>query len=125
MIYVLENYNHISQQLVYRASTEWTSNKSYWLEERKEAEGGRAEESSATGDRRQAAISRMPNVDSPGSGSLLGSILSTLLKKWSNNVWIVACFFLFTDEMVALDCILNRCFNICVPFYIGVLGLKI
>ena len=40
---------------------------------------GRAEGSSAIGDERQAAISLMPDVD--GTGSLLDSILSTLLKK--------------------------------------------
>ena len=42
---------------------------------------GRAEGSSAVGDGVQAAISLMPDVDDTGSGSLLDSILSTLLKK--------------------------------------------
>lgn len=42
---------------------------------------GRAEGSSATGSRGQAAVSLMFDVDGTGSGSLLGSILSTLLKK--------------------------------------------
>ena len=121
MIYVLENYSHTSQWLAYRASTEWTSKKSYWLEERKEAEGGRAEESSTTGDRRQAAISRMPNVDGTGSG--FNSIYP--VEKMIQQCLDSSLFFLFTDEMVALDCILNRCFNTCVPFYIRVLGLKI
>ena len=41
----------------------------------------RADGSSATGGRGQAAVSLMFDVDSTGSGSLLGSILSTLLKK--------------------------------------------
>ena len=41
----------------------------------------RAERSSAIGDRGQAAISLSPEVDGTGSGSLLDSILSTLLKK--------------------------------------------
>ena len=27
-------------------------------------------------------------------------------------------FFLITDNMVALDCILNDCYKLCVPFYI-------
>ena len=54
---------------------------------------GRAEGSSAVGDRGQAAISLMPDFDGKGSGSLLDSILSTLLKKWSSDVWIVALFF--------------------------------
>ena len=42
---------------------------------------GRAEGSSAIGDRGQAAISLTPDVDGAGSDSLLDSILSTLLKK--------------------------------------------
>ena len=42
---------------------------------------GRAEGLSAIGDGGQAAISLMPYVDGTGSGSLLDSILSTLLKK--------------------------------------------
>ena len=44
-------------------------------------EDGRAEGSSAIGDRGQATISLMPDVDGTGSGSLLDSILFTLLKK--------------------------------------------
>ena len=43
--------------------------------------GGRAEGSLAIGDGGQAAISLMPDVDGTGSGSLLDSILSTLLEK--------------------------------------------
>ena len=54
---------------------------------------GRAEGSSATGDGGQAAVSLMPDVDGTGSGSLLDSILSTLLKKRSSDVWAVALFF--------------------------------
>ena len=42
---------------------------------------GRGEGSSATGDRGQAATSLLPDIDGTGSGSLLDSILSTLLKK--------------------------------------------
>ena len=42
---------------------------------------GRAEGLSAIGDRGQAAISLTPDVDGTGSGCLLDSILSTLLKK--------------------------------------------
>ena len=53
----------------------------------------RAEGSSAIGDGGQAAISLMPNVDDTGSGSLLDSILFTLLKKRSSDVWVVALFF--------------------------------
>ena len=53
---------------------------------------GRAEGSSATGDGGQAAISLMPDVDGTGSGSLLDSVLSTLLKKKNNPVmdWVAA-----------------------------------
>ena len=47
---------------------------------------GRAEGSSAIGDGGQAAISLTPDVESTGSGSLLDSILSTLLKKQSSDV---------------------------------------
>ena len=54
---------------------------------------GRAEGWSAIGDGRQTAISLTPDVDGTGSGSLLDSILSTLLKKQSNDVWVVALFF--------------------------------
>ena len=42
---------------------------------------GRAEGSSAIGDGGQAVISLTPDNDGTGSGSLLDSILSTLLKK--------------------------------------------
>ena len=55
---------------------------------------GRAEGSSAIGDGGQAAMSLTPDVDATGSGSLLDSILSTLLKKQSSDVWVVALFFL-------------------------------
>ena len=54
---------------------------------------GRAEGSSAIGDGGQAAISLMPDADGTGSGPLLASILSTLLKKRSRDVWVVALFF--------------------------------
>ena len=54
---------------------------------------GRAEGSSAIGDGGQAAMSLTPDVDATGSGSLLDSILSTLLKKQSSDVWVVALFF--------------------------------
>ena len=54
---------------------------------------GRAEGSSAIGDGGQAAISLMPDVDGAGSGSLLDSILSTLLKKLSSDAWVVTLFF--------------------------------
>ena len=50
----------------------------------------RAEGSSAIVDGGQAAISLMPDVDGTGSGSLLDSILSPLLKKRSSDVWVVA-----------------------------------
>ena len=42
---------------------------------------GRAEGSPAVGDGGQALVSFTPNVDGTGSGSLLGSILFTLLEK--------------------------------------------
>ena len=48
-----------------------TSKKSYWLEEGKEIEDGWVKGSSAVGDGGQAAMSLTPNVDGPGSHSLL------------------------------------------------------
>ena len=51
---------------------------------------GRAEGSSATGDGEQAATSLTPDTDGTGAGSLLDSILFTLLKKRSSDVWVVA-----------------------------------
>ena len=55
---------------------------------------GRAEGSSAIGDRGQAAMSLTPEVDGTGSGSLLDLILSTLLNKQSSDVWVEALFLL-------------------------------
>ena len=46
---------------------------------RKRVGDGGAEGSSAIGDGGQAAVSLTPDVDGTGSGSLLGSVLSTLL----------------------------------------------
>ena len=51
---------------------------------REEGEGvgdGRAEGSSAIGDGGQVAVSLMPDTDGTGSGSLVDSVLSTLLRK--------------------------------------------
>ena len=85
---------------------------------------GRAERSSAIGDGGQAAISVTPDVDDTGSGSLLDSILSALLKKRSRDVWVVALFLLVIYDTVALNCILNGGCNLRVPFYVRVLCLK-
>ena len=63
------------------------------MEEDGEVGDGRAEWSSTIGDGGQAAVSFMPDVDGPGFGSLLDSILSTLLKKRSSVVWMGALFF--------------------------------
>ena len=60
----------------------------------------RAEGSSAIGDGGQAAISLMPDTDD--TGSLLDSILSTLLKKWSSYLWVVAPFLLFIGDILSL-----------------------
>ena len=56
---------------------------------------GAAEGSSAIGDGGQAIISLMLDDDGTGSGSLLDSILSALLKKQSRDVWPVGLFLLF------------------------------
>ena len=50
---------------------------------------GRAEGSSAIGDAGQEAISLTPDAEGTGSGSLLDSSPSTLLKKQSSDVWVV------------------------------------
>ena len=55
--------------------------------------GGRAEGSPAVGDGGQAAISLMPDIDGTGSGSLVDSILSTLLKKLFSDAWVAALLF--------------------------------
>ena len=54
---------------------------------------GRAEGLSTIGDGGQATISLMPDVDGTGSGSLLDSTLSTLLKEQSSDVWVVTLYF--------------------------------
>ena len=84
----------------------------------------RANRPSAIGGRGRAALSLMPDIDGIDSGSLLGSILSTLLKKCPSDVWIVALFFLIIDDMVPLDCTLNNCCKLHVPFYVWLLSLK-
>ena len=48
---------------------------------------GRAEGSSAIEDGGQAVISLTPDVDGIGSGSLLDSVLFTLLNERSSDVW--------------------------------------
>ena len=67
----------------------WTDKMIYWLEEGEEMGDGRADGSSAAGDGGQAAISLTSDIDGIRSGSFL---LSTLLKKWSSDVWAVALF---------------------------------
>ena len=47
---------------------------------------GRAEGSLAIGDGGQAAISLTPDIDDTGFASLLDSIPSTLLRKWSSHI---------------------------------------
>ena len=56
----------------------------------------RADGSSAIGDGGQAAVSLTPDTDGTSSGSLLDSILSTLLRTQSSDVWVVT-FFVITD----------------------------
>jgi len=53
---------------------------------------GRAEGLSAVGDGGKATVSLAPDVDGTGSGSSLDSILSTLLRKRSSYVWVVALY---------------------------------
>jgi len=56
-----------------------------------------------------SAISLMLNTDGTGSGSLLDSILSILLKKLCSDAWVVVLCFLIIDDMIASDYILNSC----------------
>ena len=60
---------------------EWIGKKSNCPEEGEEVGDGSAGGSWAIGDGGQAAISLTPDSDSTGSGSLLDSVLPTLLKK--------------------------------------------
>ena len=53
----------------------------------------RAEGSSVIGDGGKAAISVTPDIVGTSSGSLLGSVLSVLLKEESSNVWTLVLFF--------------------------------
>ena len=72
------------------AGLEWIGKKSYWLKEEGIEGDGRAKRSSEIGDGGQAAMSIILDVDGTGSGSLLDSILSTLMKTGSSDVWVVA-----------------------------------
>ena len=93
-------YSSTVQQLTCRGCIRWTGKKSYWLEEGEEEGDGRSEGSSATGDRGQAATSFTPDTDGTGSGSLLDSSLSTLLKKWSSDVWVAVFPPPFIDDII-------------------------
>lgn len=75
-----------------------------------------------------SAVSLLPDTDGAASGSLLDSVLSTLLNN-NNKKTIQECLgssscSLITDDTVALDWILNGCYNLCVLFYVWVLCLK-
>ena len=87
---------------------------------------GRVEGSSAIGDGEQAGVSFMPDIDGTYSSSLLDSILPTLLKKGSSDIWVafLALVFLTTDDWVALDCILNCCCSLPILLYIHILCLE-
>ena len=86
---------------------------------------GRTEGSAATGDRGQAAISFTPDVASPGSYSLLVSILSAILESDPGmSASSAVSFPLITDGMVALNYTLNSFCSLHVPFSIQVLCLN-
>ena len=72
---------------------------------------GRAAGSSAIENGGQAVISLTPDLAGKGSGSLLDSILSTLLKKMIQRCLGSSSFFLIIDDTVALDCTLHSCFT--------------
>ena len=50
---------------------------------------------SLSGDIGQAETSLMPDIDGTGSSFLLDSILSTVLKKLSSDVWVVTILFIY------------------------------
>ena len=64
------------------------------------AEGLSAEGSSAMGDGRQASTSLTPPIDCTGSGSLLNSILSTLLNKMKQCCLDSSSIFPVTDDII-------------------------
>ena len=90
-IFIVQYLDQYSSPIQYcwntGAGIEWTDKMSYWLEEGEEVGDGRAEGSSAAGDGGQAAALLMPDVDGIGSGSLLDSVLFTLLNERSSDVW--------------------------------------
>ena len=55
--------------------------------------GRRCRAEGQSGHAGKTSASLTPDVDGPGSGSLLDSILSTLLKKGSSDVWVCMCSF--------------------------------
>ena len=74
------------------------------------------------------AVSLLPDINGAASGSLLDSVLSTLLNN-NNKKTIQECLessscSLITDYTVALDWSLNGCYNLRVLFYVWVLCLK-
>ena len=68
------------------AGIQQTGKKSYWLEK---GEDMRDEEEMEG----KLQFYSRPNADGTSSGSLLNSILSTFLKKYTSNVWVVGLFF--------------------------------
>ena len=91
----------------------WTGKESYSLEEGKEVEDGRAKGSLAIRDGGQAPVSLTPDVDGTSSGPMLDSILSTLLKKWSSDVWVAdlfshytwhSCTGLHSEQLLQISC---------------------
>ena len=81
------------------AGIEWTGKKSCWLQEGKEVRAGRGEGLSATTAEGQAAVSLTPDVDGTPSGSLLDSILSTLLEKATQ--WFLGGIYFFFLSLIA------------------------
>ena len=95
-----EKFSSTVKQLAIGSGVEWTGKKCYWLEKGEKVGDGRPEWSSSTADREQAAVSVISDADGTSSGSLLDSVLCTLLKKLPRDVWVVA-FLLIIDDMIA------------------------
>ena len=92
----------------------------YWQEEGEEMGDGRADGSSASEDGGQVAISLTCDIDGTRSGSFL---LSTLLKKWSSDVWAVALFSCHRWHG-STELHFESCCSTCVQFYILGPGLQ-
>ena len=112
----LDKDSNTVQRLAYR-SWHRVSRQEELLNGVEEIGDGSAEGLSAIGSAGQATVSFTPDAEGTGSGFLLDLLLSTLLNKQSRDGLVVP-LFLVLDDMVALGCIQNGCYNLWVLFCI-------